>query len=195
MQKVSDNIKIFGADWDGTCIGRHFVDVFWEMPRINELGIEELIMYCKSNNIGAIIPTRDGELEIFASYKSILSDNGITVMVSDHSIVNTCLDKLKFAELESIQDIVIPAATSIGKLNADEFVVKERFGAGSTSIGLKLDKAAAQLHAASLIDPIYQPFQKGFEITVDAYVTKFRVVKGLIMRKRIKVIDQVSSFH
>ena len=193
VQKVSDNIKIFGADWDRTCIGRHFVDVFWEMPPINELGIEELIMYCKSNNIGAIIPTRDGELEIFASYKSILSDNGITVMVSDHSIVNTCLDKLKFAELESIQDIVIPAATSIGKLNADEFVVKERFGAGSTSIGLKLDKAAAQLHAASLIDPIYQPFQKGFEITVDAYVTKFRVVKGLIMRKRIKVIDGESQ--
>ena len=193
VQKVSDNIKIFGADWDGTCIGRHFVDVFWEMPRINELGIEELIMYCKSNNIGAIIPTRDGELEIFARFKSTLSENGINVMVSDCSIVNICLDKLKFAKLEEIQDIVIPASKSIGKLNADEFVVKERFGAGSTSIGLKLDKVAAQLHAASLIDPIYQPFQNGFEITVDAYVTKFREVKGLIMRKRIKVVDGESQ--
>ena len=52
---------------------------------------------------------------------------------------------------------------------------------------------AAQLHAASLIDPIYQPFQNGFEITVDAYVTKFREVKGLIMRKRIKVVDGESK--
>jgi len=193
VQKVSGSSKIFGADVDDTCIGRYFVDVFWHMPKLNALRIEDLIDYCKSNNIGAIIPTRDGELEFFARYKATLAEHGIAVMVSDYSIVNACLDKLAFSKLESIRDVVIPASTDIDRLKSEKFVVKERYGAGSISIGLDLDSAAAQLHAETLENPIYQPFQAGYEISVDAYVTKSRQVKGLVMRKRVKVVDGESQ--
>lgn len=193
VQKVSGSSKIFGADVDDTCIGRYFVDVFWHMPKLNALRIEDLIDYCKSNNIGAIIPTRDGELEFFARYKATLAEHGITVMISDYSIVNACLDKLAFSKLESIRDVVIPASTDIDRLKSEKFVVKERYGAGSISIGLDLDSAAAQLHAETLENPIYQPFQAGYEISVDAYVTKSRQVKGLVMRKRVKVVDGESQ--
>jgi len=193
VQKVSGSSKIFGADVDDTCIGRYFVDVFWHMPKLNVLRIEDLIDYCKSNNIGAIIPTRDGELEFFARYKATLAEHGIAVMVSDYSIVNACLDKLAFSKLESIRDVVIPASTDIDRLKSEKFVVKERYGAGSISIGLDLDSAAAQLHAETLENPIYQPFQAGYEISVDAYVTKSRQVKGLVMRKRVKVVDGESQ--
>lgn len=193
VQKVSGSSKIFGADVDDTCIGRYFVDVFWHMPKLNALRIEDFIDYCKINNIGAIIPTRDGELEFFARHKATLAEHGITVMISDYSIVNACLDKLAFSKLESIRDAVIPASTDIDRLKSEKFVVKERYGAGSISIGLDLDSAAAQLHAETLEHPIYQPFQAGYEISVDAYVTKSRQVKGLVMRKRVKVVDGESQ--
>lgn len=193
VQKVSGSSKIFGADVDDTCIGRYFVDVFWHMPKLNALRIEDLLSYCKSNNIGAIIPTRDGELEFFARYKITLAEHGIAVMISDYSIVNACLDKLEFSKLKSIQGVVIPASTDIDKLKSEKFVVKERYGAGSISIGLELDSAAAQLHAETLENPIYQPFQTGYEISVDAYVTKNKQVKGLVMRKRVKVVDGESQ--
>ena len=114
-------------------------------------------------------------------------------MISDYSIVNACLDKLAFSKLESIRDAVIPASTDIDRLKSEKFVVKERYGAGSISIGLDLDSAAAQLHAETLEHPIYQPFQAGYEISVDAYVTKSRQVKGLVMRKRVKVVDGESQ--
>ena len=161
------------------------------MPNLNALRIEDLIAYCKSNNIGAIIPTRDGELEFFARYKATLAENGIAVMISDYSIINACLDKLAFSELKSIRDVVIPASTDINRLMSEKFVVKERYGAGSVSIGLDLGSAAAQLHAETLENPIYQPFQAGYEISVDAYVTKNRQVKGLVMR--VKVVDGESQ--
>jgi len=193
VKKVSDKPKIFGADMDNTCIGSYFVDEFWQMPGIDELSIGELITYCKSNNIEVIIPTRNGELEFFAHYKSTLSDNGIAVMVSEYSTIEACLDKIKFTKHESIQDIVIPASIAIEKLNAEKFVVKERYGAGSLSIGLNLDTMAAQSHAASLTNPIFQPFERGYEITVDAYVTKIKEVKGLVMRKRVKVVNGESQ--
>ena len=193
VQKVSGSSKIFGADADDTCIGRYFVDVFWHMPQLNSLSIEDLVAYCKSNNIGAIIPTRDGELEYFARCKINLAEHGIAVMISDYSIISACLDKLEFSKLESIQGAVIPTTMTIDKLTAEKFVVKERYGAGSRSIGLGLDSAAAQLHAETLENPIYQPFQIGYEISVDAYLTKNRQVKGLVMRKRVKVVNGESQ--
>ena len=185
--------KIFGADMDDKCIGQYFVDVFWHMPKLNELSVEDLVKYCKLNNIGAIIPTRDGELEFFARYKSILSDNGIVVMVSERSTVDVCFDKLKLAEIESLQDFVIPASKNIEKLHSEKFVVKERYGSGSLTIGLNLDVMEAQLYSASLRNPIFQPFKAGYEITVDAYVTKNKDVKGLVMRKRIIVVNGESQ--
>lgn len=193
VQKVSDMPKIFGADVDDTCIGQYFVDVFWHMPKLNELSIEDLVKYCKLNNISAIIPTRDGELEFFARYKSRLADYGIVVMISDYSIVSACLDKLEFAKLKGIKDVVIPASTDIKTLKSEKFVVKERYGAGSISIGLNLDPTAAQLHAETLENPIYQPFRTGYEITIDAYLTRNSNVKGIVMRKRIKVVNGESQ--
>jgi len=193
VQKVSDKPKIFGADVDDTCIGQYFVDVFWHMPKLNELNIEDLVKYCKLNNIGAIIPTRDGELEFFARYKPTLAEQGIFVMISDYSIVSACLDKLEFAKLKGIEDFAIPVSTDIKTLKSKKFVVKERFGSGSISIGLSLDPKAAQLHAETLEKPIYQPFQTGYEITIDAYLTRNSKVKGIIMRKRIKVVNGESQ--
>ena len=193
VQKVSDVPKIFGADADDSCIGRYFVDVFWHMPKLDVLPIDALISYCEANNIGAIIPTRDGELEYFASHKSLLLDHGIAVMVSEYSIISLCLDKLEFARIKGIQDIVIPACMSIKLVESEKFVVKERYGSGSKSIGLNLDSKSAQSHAKSLENPVYQPFRTGYEITVDAYVTANRNVKGLVIRKRDKVTNGESE--
>ena len=193
IKKISDIPKIFGADMDDKCIGKYFVDVFWHMPKLSELSFENLVKYCKLNNIRAIIPTRDGELEFFASYKSRLAENGIFVMISDYSTVSACLDKLAFVNLKGIKDIVIPASTEIKTLKSEKFVVKERYGAGSISIGLNLDYTTAQLHAETLQNPIYQPLRTGYEITVDAYLTRNGKVKGIVMRKRISVVNGESQ--
>ena len=196
VRKISDIPKIFGADTDLTCIGRYFVDEFWHMPELTDLSSDELVGYCRSNNIGVIIPTRDGELEFFAKNKSLLAGDDIHVMVSDYPVVKACLDKLAFSNIKELQGLVIPSSTSIETIQSDRFVVKERYGAGSVSVGLNLESEAAQAHAKTLENPIYQPFCVGYEITVDGYVTSSKQVKGIVMRKRQKVVggeSQVTS--
>lgn len=192
--KLGNEDKIFGADLDKDCIGRYFVDTFWEMPKLSDLKIDQLIEYCKENSITRIIPTRDGELMFFAKHKETLTQNGIFVMVSNKEAINICLDKLLF--YEKLAEKGFPAiftVKDIHLLNTNSFVVKERYGAGALKIGLNLSKEEALQHQLKLDEPIYQPFISGNEVSVDIYIDLTGKAKGVIVRSRDKIVNGESQ--
>lgn len=191
VKKINSSIKVYGGDVDSNCIGKYFVDEFWQMPKLEELSEYDLLNFCKKNNIGLIIPSRDGELEYFSEIKDKLRKVGTHVMVSDLEIVKKCLDKLKFSKIENIH--AIPAVVNIEELDAKSYVVKERYGAGSRSIGIDLSKNDAITHSQSLKSPIFQPFIKGSELSVDAYVELNGNIKGIVIRKRELVVNGESQ--
>ena len=194
VRKVNKSIKVFGGDSNNLCIGKYFVDEFWEMSKIDELPVEALINYCKENKIGLIIPSRDGELEYFSSVKKQLQEEGISISISDKENILSCLDKLKFSQLKGIRSI--PTSENIEDVVGNRIVVKERYGAGSDKIGINLDKKNALAHGVKLKTPIYQPFVTGYEISVDAYISLEGNVKGILMRRRDIVVSgeaQVTS--
>lgn len=191
VKKISKSIKIHGSDIDNYCIGKNFVDSFWEMPILNKLKFEELLQYCNNNNIGLIIPTRDGELEYFAKIKKELKSNGIHVMVSNIESITLCLDKLAFANLKNKS--LIPTSKNIDDIKAKKFVVKEQFGSGAKSIGINIGKTEAKVHASKLKYPIFQPYISGEEITADIYITDRNDIKGIVTRKRKLIIDGESQ--
>jgi len=147
--------------------------------------------YCKDNNIGLIIPTRDGELEFFSKLRDEFLHHGIFVLVSDQETIVQCIDKLKFSTIKGIS--AISSSETINDIHAETYVVKERFGAGSKSIGINLTKNDALRHAEKLLNPIFQQFIAGEEISIDAYITFEGHLKGLIMRRRDLVIDGESQ--
>ena len=192
--KLGNKGKIFGGDVNTECIGKYFTDEFWQMPRLNDLKVEDLITFCNQNSIKAIIPTRDGELEYFAKYKKQLAENSISCMVSSSSVITSCLDKLLFfEELNKNGFPAIKTSLNSSDIDGESFVVKERFGAGSKSLGLKLNKTQALEHAKTLTNPIFQPFVQGQEYSIDAYVTAKKEVKGCIVRTRDIVVDGESQ--
>ena len=191
IKKINTNIKIIGGDSNDKCLGKYFVDLFWKIPNLNDLTIENLKEFCFKNNIGLIIPTRDGELEYFANLKSQLREVGIEIMVSNKRSVINCLDKLMFSKIPNIN--AIPAFENIEDVDSEYIVVKERYGAGSVSIGLNLTKEQAIHHKDTLDFPIFQPFIRGQEISVDAYVTHEKEIKGVILRKRDVVVNGESQ--
>lgn len=193
--KLGNKGKIFGADIDAACIARYFCDDFWQMPRLSELEIEELVAYCNENNISCIIPTRDGELRYFAEHRDKLLREGIRVMISGKEGVEMCLDKLKFAgHLQAKGYPVIKTELDIEKLAAGTYyVVKERYGAGSHSLGLRLTKQEAVRHAAGLKEPIFQPFIAGREVSVDLFVDQQGRAKGSVVRARKLVVNGESQ--
>ncbi|SDF57702.1 carbamoyl-phosphate synthase large subunit [Methanolobus vulcani] len=189
-----NKVKIFGADSNNNCIGKYFVDEFWNMPLLDQMNIEYLIDYCKNHGISYIVPSRDGELLYFSKFKSKLKHHNIHVMVSDYDTIKTCLDKLTFSErLYANGFPVVMTVEDIGCLESDYYVVKERFGAGSRSIGLKLSRKESIEHAEQLKNPIYQPFIFGKEYSVDLYVDKTSKTKGIVVRERELVVNGESQ--
>lgn len=187
LVRLNPSGVLFGGDLEEQCLGRYFVDYFWRMPRLCDIGIEDLINYCEQRNISAIVPTRDGELEFFSFHKNILEDAGIKVMVSGKDAVLTCLDKLKFYN-DLRKYPIIPTAISLSDLDSAEgLVVKERYGAGSKSLGLNLNHSQAIKHAGILENPIFQPYILGKEISIDLYINKKGKTQGVISRYRTKV--------
>jgi carbamoyl-phosphate synthase large subunit len=183
--KISDQIKIFAGDTNSDSLCKYFSDQFYLMPKTIEINKSEILNWCKTNNVTAIVPTRDGELLFWANWKSELFENGIKVMVPDSESVEICLDKLIFSsECKRLNLPAIKSGLDIENLDSMSFVVKERYGAGSLSIAINVNKELALKHAKSLKNPLFQPYVEGVEISVDAYISQSGIVKGIITRFR-----------
>lgn len=198
--------EVHGADGDELAPARFDVDRFWPMPPLDSLDDAALVDWVVERGADLVVPTRDGELLRFAVLRAGLEERGVRVAVGESHPVEACLDKLIFASACGGAGLpVIPTALSLDELEsvstAASFVVKERRGAGSRSLGLRLDRAAAAAHGASLGEPVYQPFVDGPELSVDVYRSRDERagpsgVVGAVVRTRDRVMggeSQVTS--
>ena len=189
IEQYGIEVHIIGADSNPHAIARYFIDDFWHMPYLNDLTIEELLQYCHTKQIDIIIPTREAELLFFARHKSTLGRHGIHVMVSDEPSLNTVQDKLLFYEFLRAKGYpFIQTSPTIDDINAERYVVKERYGAGSANLILNVTKSAATERSQHLNNPIFQPYINGTEYSIDVYVDRKGIAKGAIVRERVVVI-------
>lgn len=189
LDKLAAGGEVIGADLDPGCLARGFVDRFWTMPRLDALSTGDLIDYCRANDVGIIVPTRDGELSWFAGRRAALAEAGVAVMVPGPDAVETCLDKLRFArDLRARGFPAIPTFETADAGGAGRLVVKERYGAGSLGIALDVPAAEAAEIAARFKAPIFQPFVEGAEYSVDTFSTASGATKAVVARRRDKVV-------
>jgi len=186
--------RVYGADSDPRSIGRTFVDGFWEMPRIGDLTVSDLSAYCAQEGIRWVIPSRDGELEPLARWRSELAAVGAEVMIGSEESVATCGDKLRFATtLQPIPEVV-PTSEAIGEEQRyGRWVVKERRGAGSRHILLDLSGEEATFRSREFESPVFQPFIEGREHSIDLYRSRSRQVWGCVVRSRDRVVSGESQ--
>ena len=111
-------------------------------------------------------------------------------MISNENTVRISVDKLLFyKKLDVMKLPVVKTTKKIEEIKSTKFVVKERFGSGSNRVGINLTKNKAIVYAKKLTKPIFQPYIKGTEFSVDLYVAKNRKVKGCIVRKRNLIVN------
>lgn len=193
-RRIDPEAGIVAGDTDPDAPARHLADSFWLMPRLNELSLDSLVSECRQRNVRTILPTRDGELAVWAAMRPGLEAAGISVIVSRPEVVALCLDKLAFADWGKAESLpTIPAARRPDIFGDRPLVVKERFGAGSRSIGLGLSDSEARQHAAGLAAPLFQPLVSGAEISIDAWLTAAGTVHGLVLRRRDRVVSGESQ--
>lgn len=182
-------LNVDGTVWAGDCDARvaaaRAADRFWEMPHLGDLDPGAVRRFCEANGIDLVVPTRDGELAWWAEAAPELSRAGIRVAVSPSPCVEACDDKVAFAEVCAAAGLAgVPTFTELRPLEGGLVAVKERRGAGSARVGLRLDEAAAAHHARFLDEPVYQPFIDGDEYTVDLYIAESGQPVGAVVRRR-----------
>ncbi|GAB3578253.1 NAD-dependent epimerase/dehydratase family protein [Hymenobacter daeguensis] len=196
-RRFGPGLKVLGGDLNPQALAFHYTDGHWVMPLTIDDHLPDIIRHCQAENITRIIPTRDGELAFWARHRATLAQAGIAVLVSEPAAVHRCLDKVEFATFGRLAALpVIPTSLRLDALATDReplpanaaFVVKERYGAGSLSLGLNLPEAAALAHSYELQEPVFQRFIQGPEISVDGYVDRAGRVHGQVARTRDLVV-------
>jgi carbamoyl-phosphate synthase large subunit len=190
MDEIGVDGRLWGADLDPLCVGRYFVDDFWRMAPLSELTPSDLKSFCREHSIRLIVPTRDGELLYFAAIRHEMESLGVSVLIAGEHAVKTCNDKVAFSrECDRAGIPAIPTFLSLEELRRSDrdskrIVVKERYGAGSRTIGIDLSFEEARQHAQSLQAPVYQPLCSGVEHSVDLYVDRRDRIIEVIPRCR-----------
>jgi len=189
--KISSHAIVFAGDSNPNALAGRVARGFLLLPPIDDSHLGEVIQVLQGAGITSIIPTRDGELEFFAKHRDALTKCGISVMVSGSAAIQACIDKLEFSRVCRERGIsaIETFSSTLEANNVSTFVVKERFGAGSKSLGLGLDRNAAEEWALTLESPIFQPMVVGPEISIDGYVTMNGRFKGAVARTRDEVVE------
>lgn len=193
-KSLDQRIQVVAGDSRSNVVTRYTAEDFWEMPKLDDSRIQEVIEYCQISQIGLIIPTRDGELDFWARHKEEFTKQDIEVLISSPGTIENCLDKLKFYEITKKFGFNPIYTTTDQKslLSRDLLVVKERFGAGSRDIGVGLEFEKASLHALKLENPIFQPLIVGQEISADIWIIP-GVYESVVLRYRTIVVGGESQ--
>ena len=189
-KRYHEQAKLIGADCDPNCPAASKVEVFSTIRALDDMDEGLLLEYCKKLELTHIIPTRDGELEFWANSQTGLAKHGVKVMVSNKDAIRLCQDKLLFCKaMEKSSTPTIPTSEKTTDLAGKRFVVKERTGSASHSIGMNLTVQEAVLHAEKLENPIFQPMISGSEFSAETWIDSTGNCHGMVLRWRTKVID------
>jgi carbamoyl-phosphate synthase large subunit len=195
ISQTYKNINVCVGDYNSNTLSGLYLSNFLTLPKTNDSSLIPFLDLLTENGIRVVVPTRDGELEFFARHLTKFQSRNISVMVSGMDSIKTCGDKLAFyASCEHLALRCIQTAINIDYIkNALRYVVKERFGSASQSIGLNLSKNGAIQHAKSLENPIFQEYIDGTEFSVDSFVSQLTGFVGCVIRTRDLVVGGESK--
>ena len=124
-----------------------------------------------------------------ASKQKFLKNLGITVWVSAEAYIQLCDDKLSFYKAWQNSPVSpIPTYKRLSAQISGRWVVKEKTGSGSKSLGLNLSSSDAIAYSRKLESPIYQPYISGREFTAETWIDQKGKIHGVLLRWRNKVI-------
>ena len=145
------------TDMSEDCFGKHLADEFYSVPSAaDENSPEFLKKLVVDNNIEMIIPTLDDGLLNWALMKSELSENGISVAISDANTLKVFLDKWETYLFFEKNGIPTPKTS----LKQEYRLVKPRNGRGGSGIVITDDPV-------DMTGNISQELLSGTEVTID----------------------------
>jgi len=186
--------KVVSVDIDPLSAGLYLSDEHYIIPSsFDDNFIPRILEICKEQKIKLIIPTRDGELMLFAKHKKTFKDQDIEVMVSDPKVIAICRDKYKFYEFLKENDIPAPKTMLPHEIDFEILkypaLVKAVEGSGGKDVYLVKNREECEFFVKYVADPVIQEFIQGEEYTIDVFADFDSKVLSVITRQRVEIIS------
>ena len=150
---LSGNGKVVCTDCSKTASTMAEADIALEVPRVYEPNyVDEILSICKKFDIALVVSLNDLDLPVLSKSAHKFKDIGVSLSVSDNSVIDICFDKLKTADFLASIGLKAPktfTSISAAKCALDSgvlkfpMVVKPRWGSGS--IGLEFPRDFEEL--------------------------------------------------
>lgn len=179
------------ADADVDTPGLHVEGtVSLEEPRDPDEATSWLFDLCARGTADAVLSLHDYQTIRVSAVKTRLNELGVRWIGPSNALAKTLLDKIRLAEYLDALDptLSIPTYAS-GDVLPDEplrWVVKERYGSGSSGLALALSKedAMGRLQNPELVA---QPMLSAQEWNMDAFVWHDGRIRGFSAKKKLRM--------
>lgn len=184
--------KVISLDINSLSAGLYVSDKHYLVPASSDRNfIPAVLEICKKENIKLLIPTRDGELLLFAKNKDKFKKQGTHVMVSNPEVIEVCNDKYRFYQFLTRNNIPAPKTYHPHKINFPAahypLLVKSRYGSGSKSVFKVENEKELKFFVNYIPNPVVQEFINGKEYTIDLFSDFNGKVLTVVPRERIEI--------
>lgn len=170
-----DNAALFAAD-------RAVI-----LPRSDDDEFETaLAAACARYDIGLVVPTRDGELEVLSAARQRFADRGVQVLAPPPEALAVCSDKRRFTEVCRSLGLATPRTFAPGEA-PDRFPVFARPVVGAGGQGARRIDALGDLPEGD--EHLIQAFDAAPEFTVDVLMDLSGAPLQAVARQRLQVRD------
>lgn len=194
IKYLKKSCEVFGTDCGDLAPAVHFVDKFFKVPRYNEEGyIDELIYICKKESISILIPLFEKEYKLLLENKERIIKVGTKLLLSPFKTIDCFNDKYKAYEFFKRNNINTPKTYSkedlscSSKLLSFPLIVKPIDGMGSSNVFKAKNKKELTFFIDYIENPIIQEYIEGTEYTIDVLCDFKGKVISVVPRERIEI--------
>lgn len=208
--ELGNDGKVVATDCSNLAPAVYDADVFKLVTRINVPGyMDRVLEICKEEKIDAVLSLIDPELSMVAKDADRFKEIGVTPIISDYDLVETCFNKYKMAKLFAEKGLT----TAKCYMSTEDFYEARKNGEVDYPVFVKPVCGSASLHInkvssdkeleglfAMYDDLMIQEFMDGQEYGADVYIDMITgKCTSIFVKKKIKMrageTDKSVSVH
>lgn len=197
-REIGANGKVVATDCSNLAPAVYEADAFYLVPRITAPGyMDQILDICKKEKINGVFSLIDPELSMLAKERARFEEIGVTPIVSEYDLVETCFNKYKMYEL--FNSMNIPTAKCY--VSKEAFYEAKEKGEISYPVFVKPVCGSASMHINKVSsdeeleglfhmyeDLMIQEFMDGTEYGADVYIDMISgKVTSLFVKEKIKM--------
>lgn len=194
--------RVIAADGEVLAAGLYTTGKGYVIPYANSpTFIGRLLAICEAEDVRLLFPGLDVELPVLARNREAFARKGVTLAVSEESVVRICDDKLATADFLKAQGLPFPRTRTLCDFADDTLpyplILKPKVG-GARSKGVRTVRTATELaRARAELDGsafVAQELIEGPEYTCGTLTLNGHCTGAIVLRRQLRDGDTYKAF-